>query len=98
MKKIPRQGYTRHEREARALENLELARREVKGTYDCSPRSLYALVRANRDIAHARSHLVNIGFHTSKRSARLWQLVGRGENEVNEAGNRLARCLLGRGT
>ena len=40
------------------------------------------VIKANRMVAHARSHLVSIGPRESKRTLRLWAFVGKVEKIV----------------
>lgn len=87
-------GLSRQDKEENAVRDAEAAKRELKYTYDCSPTALYSLVRAHRDVAHARTQLVSIGFHDSTRTRRLWSVVGKVEKDVSQASNRLAKCLV----
>lgn len=82
--------------EETAIEEIEAAKRHLRGAYGCSSEAVYAAVRANRMIAHARTHLVSIGPSDGKRTRRIWGALGKIENAVNEANNKLATCLRSR--
>ena len=88
--------YTRGTHEQFAVEAARTAISELPYTYNCDPGAVYALVRAKTDIARARVHLAVISMGgSSRRTVRLWGVVQRAENRVNEASNRVARCLKG---
>lgn len=88
--------YTRSTHEQFAIEAIQGAKRELKWTHGCGSNAVYALVRANREIARARVHLASIGGDVGKRTGKLWGAVQRAENQVNQAGDRVARCLIKR--
>jgi hypothetical protein len=87
-----RWGRQYHER--MIAEELNYVRLQQPYMFSCSPEAFYASVRVNRAIAHARTHLVSIGPQEGKRTRKMWGAVGRAEKVVNEANNRIARCLL----
>ena len=87
--------FTRALHEQFAIEAVDSARRELRrGAGYCSDSGVYALVRANRDIARARTHLASIGGDEGKRTRKLWSAVGKVERQVDLANNRVAKCLL----
>ncbi len=91
--KTPRM--TRAIHEEFAIEALDAAKRDLTSAHSCDSGSLYALTRANRDIARARVHVATISYGgEGKRTRHLWGAVGKVEKRVMEANNRLAKCLL----
>lgn len=96
MAKIQR-GLSRQDKETGAIRDVDKAQRDLAMTHSCSPEAVYGLVRANREIAQARTKLVTIGYRDSARTMKLWAVVGKVEKQVNAAGNRVAKCLLKHG-
>lgn len=77
------------------MSSAKRAANELMWTRNCGPDAVYALVRANRNIAHARTHLASIGFGSSSpRTRRLWAFVNKRERQIDLAGNRVAKCML----
>lgn len=87
-------GYGRHEHETFAIEGAANAMREAGHVLNCDPGSVYALVRANRDLAQARAHLASIGSRSGDRTSKLWGVIQRAERAVDLKGNKIAKCLL----
>ena len=79
-----------------AVDAVKTAKRELPYTYECSSQAVYATIRANKDIARARAHLSSIGQREGKRTRKLWGAVGKVERQVEQAANRIAKCLLPR--
>lgn len=89
---------TREFHEEMAVLSAKRAANDLVWTRNCNTEAVYALVRANRNIAHARSHLASIGFGPSgPRTRRLWSFVGKRERQIDDANNRVAKCLLKKG-
>lgn len=68
-----------------------------RGDYGCGKQGLDRLVEANRNLAQARVHLSSIGPHSAKRAGRttrLWRMVGKAEDQVEEASRRFMRCVV----
>ena len=86
--------WTREYHEQFAVEAMESARRELPSTHNCDDRSVYATIRANKDIARARVHLSSIGPQDGKRTRHLWGALAKVERQVEQASNRAARCAL----
>lgn len=94
----PKPKYTRWGRdwhEERAASLAKSARRDLVWTRNCDSQAVYALSRATRDVGQARVHLVSIGAGPeSRRTRKLWGIVSKSQRAVDEAANRVARCLL----
>jgi len=96
--------WTREMHEQFAIEEMNAASREVgwqrsgiperhPGAGQCSPSTAYAVIRANRAIAQARTHLASIGPMEGKRTRRLWVALQRVQRQVDKAGNYVAKCM-----
>ena len=93
----PPRKWDRSWHEERAASMAASAKRDLVFTKNCDTSAVYALVRANRDIAHARTHLVAIGpGRESARTRKLWAIVSKSERMVEQATNHVAKCLLKR--
>jgi hypothetical protein len=90
-----KKGLSRQDRESRAVQYAEAATRELPHVHSCTSSSLRALVKAHRSIAQARSQLVGIGFQDSKRTQRLWRVIGGVERKVESAEKKFSKCLVG---
>lgn len=94
----PKPKYTKVTRdwhEEMAISSAKAAANELTWTRNCGPDAVYALARAERNIAHARTHLASIGFgRANARTKRLWAFVNRRDRQVEEAANRVARCMI----
>lgn len=89
MVKFPRKW---HEEFART--GTKEAMRLIRPDYGCGAQALNKLVEANRMVAQARTHLISIGPHSSKRTMRLWRMVGNAETKLDAAGKRFVRCTI----
>lgn len=70
------------------------AMRLIRRDYGCGAQALDKLVEANRNVAQARTHLISIGPHSSKRTMRLWKMVGNAETKLDAAEKRFMRCTV----
>lgn len=92
---MPKFTFSRHKHEQFAVEAMDSAKRELPSTYTCQPSGAYATIRAHRDIARARAHLASIGGDEGPRTRKLWGALGKVERQVEQASNRVARCMRG---
>lgn len=81
------QSYRRAWHEVEAIRHArDASRLATRGT-------MADLVKANREIAHARTHLLSLGLATSTRTDRLWAIVCRADRHVTTCTERALRAM-----
>ncbi len=63
------------------------------GPGQCGRSTAARIIKANRDVAQARTHLVSIGPKDSKRTTRLWKQLSKIEKRLAAANKYLAMCV-----
>lgn len=91
MKEFPRKWH-----EDFAITSTKEAVRLSRHDYGCGKQALDNIIEANRNVAAARTHLISMGPHSSKRTMRLWRMIGKAEKQVEESGLRFLRCTVNR--